>query len=754
MSENPIAHRTEVGTTYEEVPPFWPEPARPPADSPDVIVIVLDDVGFGSLGCYGSEIATPAMDALASSGLSYTNFHVTPLCSPTRASLLTGRNHHAVGMSMLSNADSGYPGKRGQVSHRAALVSEVLQDHGFNTAAFGKWHLTPMDQTSNAGPYDQWPLGRGFEHHYGFLEGLTDQFFPELVHDNHRIDPPRSPEAGYHLTDDLVDRLLDYISDQKSIAPDKPYFAYLALGAAHCPHQSHAQYLQRVRGRYDVGWDVIRRRRLEKQKQLGIVPPDTELAPRNEGVQPWHDLTADEQLVMARLQEAFAAMLEHTDDQIARILTHLEALGARENTMIMLLSDNGASQEGGPIGTTNTVAYENGEPVSLDSALEQLEDIGTWRLHSNYPWGWAQAGNTPLKRYKQNVHAGGVRAPLIIDWPHRLRGLGGQLRHQFHHVTDITPTILDLAGAAMPDQFRGVPQLPLHGVSLQYTFQEPTAASAHPRQYFEMYGHRAIIDHGWKAVAYHERHTAYETDRWELYHLDTDFSECTDLAQQYPDRLAELIATWWSEADRYGVFPLDDRNFAERAARYHSASSPRRRRHFRFHRGVDRIPAGVTPLIYDRSYRIDVTVSTRGDDHGVLVCQGDVNGGYVLWLEEDELHYEYNHQGTRYYAAGPADLQPGTHLLSMNFTKTGTLCGTAKLLVDGSVVATQHLDHTARYMIGWQGLEIGRDALSPISDRYPRGFAFTGTIETVEFSLADDTPQAADGHDQIHEVMD
>src|SRR5699024_9021263 len=615
MSENPIAHRTNVGTTYEEVPPFWPEPPRPPANSPDVIVIVLDDVGFGSLGCYGSEIATPAMDALASSGLSYTNFHVTPLCSPTRATLLTGRNHHAVGMSMLSNADSGYPGKRGQVSHRAALVSEVLRGHGFNTAAFGKWHLTPMDQTSNAGPYDQWPLGRGFEHHYGFLEGLTDQFFPELVHDNHRIDPPRSPEAGYHLTDDLVDRLLDYISDQKSIAPEKPYFAYLALGAAHCPHQSHAQYLQRVRGRYDVGWDVIRRRRLEKQKQLGIVPPDTELAPRNEGVQPWHDLTADEQLVMARLQEAFAAMLEHTDDQIARILTHLEALGARENTMIMLLSDNGASQEGGPIGTTNTVAYENGDPVSLESALEQQEDIGTWRLHSNYPWGWAQAGNTPLKRYKQNVHAGGVRAPLIIDWPRRLRGIGGQLRHQFHHVTDITPTILDAAGAAMPDQFRGVPQLPLHGVSLQYTFDAPDAPTEHPKQYFEMYSHRAVIDHGRKAVAYTQRHTAYETDRWELYHLDTDFSECTDLAQQYPEHLDELIATWWSEADRYGVFPLDDRNFAERAARYHSASSPRRRRHFRFHRGTDRIPAGVTPLIYDRSYRIAATVSTGDDDH-------------------------------------------------------------------------------------------------------------------------------------------
>ncbi|APX31690.1 arylsulfatase [Brachybacterium sp. P6-10-X1] len=749
MSEHPIAGRATVGTTYRDSEPWWPEAARPAAESPDVIMIVLDDVGFGSLGCFGSEIATPTMDGLAASGLTYTNFHVTPLCSPTRASLLTGRNHHAVGMSMLSNADSGYPGKRGAVSPRAAMVQELLRDRGYNTAAFGKWHLTPMDQTSSAGPYDQWPLGRGFDQHYGFLEGLTDHFFPELVQDNHRVDPPASPEEGYHLTDDLVDHLIDYISDHKSVAPHKPYFAYLALGAAHCPHQSHAEYLDRVRGRYEEGWDVVRERRLQRQIELGIVPEGTALAPRNDGVQPWDDLSPDEQRVMARLQEAFAAMLEHTDDQLERLIAHLEHLGVHDNTLILLMSDNGASQEGGPDGTTNTIAYENGDPVQLEDALAQIEDIGTWRCHSNYPWGWAQVGNTPLKRYKQNVHAGGVRAPLIVSWPRRLAEVAGERRNQFHDVIDIAPTILDVVGIEPPEEHRGVPQLPVHGVSMQYSFVDGTAPTSHPTQYFEMYGHRAIVHEGWKAVAYHERHTSYSADRWELYNLAEDFSECHDLAAERPEILHELIGRWWSEADRHGVFPLDDRNFAERAAKYHSAASPRRRNHFVLHRGVGRIPAGVTPLIYDRSHRIEATVDTAGNDEGVLISQGDVNGGYVLWLADRELHYEYNHQGTRRHAAGPAILDNGRHLLAMHFTRTGTLQGAVELRVDGMPVGGVHLPSTARYMLSWQGLEIGRDALSPVSDRYPRPFPFTGQLEKVELTLADDG-----GDGTYHEVID
>ncbi|MEJ5946578.1 arylsulfatase [Pseudokineococcus basanitobsidens] len=737
-----------VGRTYADSTPWWPEPARPREGAPDVVLVVLDDVGFGSLGCFGSEIATPTMDALAAEGLTYTNFHVTPLCSPTRASLLTGRNHHAVGMSMLSNADSGFPGYRGQVTHAAAMVQEVLRDTGYSTAALGKWHLAPMDRTTSAGPYDQWPLGRGFDRYYGFLEGLSDHFLPELVQDNTRVEPPATPEEGYHLTEDLVDRAIDHVSDRVSVAPDTPYFLYLALGAAHCPHQSPERYLQAQRGRYDEGWDVVRERRLARQKELGVVPPDTELAPLNDGVRPWADLSDDDRTVMARLQEAFAAMLEHTDDQLGRLMAHLEHLGRRENTLVVLMSDNGASQEGGALGNTNTLAYENGDTTTTEESLARLDDIGTWRCHSNYPWGWAQAANTPLKRYKQNVHAGGVRAPLVLSWPAGMAGAAGGLRTQFHHVVDVAPTLLDVVGVAAPEVRRGVPQMPVHGTSMRYTFDDADAPSRRRTQYFEMYGHRALVSDGWKAVAYHERHSPYESDRWELYHLPSDFSECHDLAQERSDVLHELVGRWESEAERYSVFPLDDRNFAERAAQYSSAASPRRRRRYELRPGMDTVPGGVTPLVYDRSYRIEAHVRLAGHDEGVLLAHGDVNGGHVLFVRDGLLQYEYNHQGTRYHVAGALP-GAGEHRLAVAVQRTGERQALARLLVDDAEVGSQPLASTARFMIGWQGLQVGRDPGSPVSLRYPRGFPFTGHLEKVVVALADDG-----GADAPHEVLD
>ncbi|KAA9153598.1 arylsulfatase [Amycolatopsis acidicola] len=733
-----------VGTTYADSRPWWPEPPRPPEGSPDIILVVLDDVGFGTLGCYGSEIATPAIDALAGNGLRYTNFHVTPLCSPTRASLLTGRNHHSVGMSLLSNADSGFPSKRGTITPHAATVAEVLKDNGYSTACYGKWHLAPLDQTSSVGPFDQWPLARGFERYYGFLEGISDQFYPELVQDNQRVEPPKTPEEGYHLTEDLVDHAIDFVSDQKSSAPDKPYFLYLALGTAHTPHQAPREYLERVRGRYDQGWDEVRAARHAEQLRAGVIPPGTDLAPRNDSVVPWDELPADDRRVMARMQEAFAAMVEHTDDQLARLFAHLERLGTRENTMIVLMSDNGASQEGGRDGTVNTIAYENGDSVTTAQNLAGLDEIGGPRNHSNYPWGWAQAANTPLKRYKQNTHAGGVRAPLVVSWPRGITDSG--LRSQFHHVIDVAPTILDLVGADMPELRHGLPQLPVHGTSLRYTFGGADETTRRGTQYFEMYGHRAIWHEGWKAVAYHERGTSYDDDVWELYHLDEDFSECHNLAAQHPEVLQNLIGRWWSEAARYDVFPLDDRNFAERAARYHSASSPRRRRSYRYYPGMTRVPGGITPLIYDRSFTIEAAVDMTAGDEGVLVAHGDVCGGHVLYVRNGQLHYEYNHQGTRYHVAGPLHGSP--ERLAMRFTKTGQLCGKASLWCDDSEIGVGTIASTARFMIGWQGLTIGRDSLSPVSWDYPRGFAFTGALRHLDFTLADDGPF------DVHEVID
>lgn len=738
-----------AGVTYADNEPWWEVPTSPPPGSPDVIVIVLDDVGFGSFGCYGSEIDTPAIDGLASGGMQYSNFHATALCSPTRASLLTGRNHHSVGMSLLSNADSGYPSKRGAVTRSAATIAETLRENGYSTAAFGKWHLTPMDQTSSVGPFEHWPLGRGFDRFYGFIEGLNDQFYPELVRDNSRVPVPKTPEEGYHLSEDLVDEALGFLADQKSLAPDKPHFMYLAFGAAHTPHHAPREYLEKYRGRYDAGWDVARERRLQKQIELELVPPHTTLAPRNEGVEAWDDLTPEDRRVMARMQEAFAAMLDHTDAQIGRLLQRLEELDARENTLIVLMSDNGASQEGGLNGTTNTIAFENGDDVTTAQNLKDIEDIGGPRNHSNYPHGWAQAGNTPLKRYKQNVHAGGIRVPLVMNWPAAPCDDSSPMRHQFHSVVDIAPTIFEAAGATVPETYQGIPQMPLHGKSMAYTFDDAAAPSTRHTQYFEMYGHRAIWHSGWKAVAYHQRHTRYEDDTWELYHLDEDFSESRDLADVEPEKLNDLVQRWWSEAERYGVFPLDDRNFAERAAKYHSPVSPRRFRSYRLHPGMSLIPGGVTPLIYDRSFDIRARVYAERADAGVLMAQGDVNGGHILYVRDGTLHYEYNHQGTRYRTSG---LLPGGTLdeLALRVVKTGELQARTELLCNGEVIADGVLFSTARYLIGWQGLTVGHASHSPVTwdVDLSTGYPYAGELRYLDVELHPDGP-----HD-VHEVID
>lgn len=738
-----------VGITYADSEPWWPEPPRPADGSPDIVMVVLDDVGFGSLGYFGSEIDTPFIDNLAEEGLAFNNFHATALCSPTRASLLTGRNHHSVGMSLLSNADSGFDSKRGTVTHRAATLAEILKDAGYSTTALGKWHLAPLDQTSSVGPFDQWPLGRGFERFYGFLEGITDQYYPELVQDNQRIATPRTPEEGYILTEDLMDHALDFISDQKSSAPDKPYFLYLALGAAHTPHQAPPEYLEKYRGKYESGWDTIRKTRLDKQISTGVVPEGTQLAPHNEHVVAWDELNDDDRSAMARMQEAFAAMVDHTDVQLGRLITHLERLGCRENTLIVFMSDNGASQEGGVNGTTNTIAYENGDTVSTEQNLAGIDDIGGPRNHSNYPWGWAQAANTPLKRYKQNTHAGGVRVPFIMNWPARIGTADTGWRTQFHSVIDVTPTILDVLGVQAPEYYRGVPQMPVHGTSMSYLFSEPDAAPRRHTQYFEMYGHRAIWHDGWKAVAYHQRHSSYDDDRWELYHLDEDFSECTDLAEAEPARLAELVGRWWSEAERYGVFPLDDRNFAERAAKYHSPSSPRRFKQYRYYPGMSMVPGGVTPLIYDRSYTIAAAVTADADDHGVLLSHGDVNGGHILYVAERRLRYEYNHQGTRYRVSGPLPARP-LSTLAVKVDKTGERRATATLLADGVEIGSGELSSTARFMIGWQGLTIGTMIDSPVSWDFDGrgGFRYAGQLHHVDVELGPDGPH------EIHEVVD
>ena len=727
----------KIDTTWEESTPWWPAAVVPPPGAPNVVVVLYDDVGFGSFGSYGSEIATPVMDALADQGVRYNNFHVTPLCSPTRASLLTGRNHHSVGMSFLANADSGFPGQRGHVTKQAATLAEILRAAGYNTMCVGKWHLAPIDQTSAAGPYDQWPLGRGFERFYGFLDALTDHFYPDLVHDNHRVDPPKTPEQGYHLTEDLIDHAIGFVRDQASASGDKPFFTYIAFGAAHCPHQAPPAFLEKYRGAYDEGWDVVRERRYRRQLELGIIPANTALAPRNESVVPWQSLSADEKAVSARLQEAFAAMVDHTDHELGRFVDYLKEIGRYDNTVFIVMADNGASQEGGPGGSTNIVAYENGNQPDLAFNLARLEQIGGPRSQTNYPHGWAQVGNTPLRRYKQNTHAGGVRAPLIVSWPAGLPARG-EIRGQFHHVIDIVPTVLDLVGVAAPHVHQGVPQLPIHGVSLRYSFGDPAAPTRRATQYFEMFGHRALWHEGWKAVSFHRRGNNYDEDVWELYNLDQDFSECNDLAAKHPERLQRMIGLWWAEAGRFGVLPLDDRGFPERAVKYQSPGSPRLRSRLVLYPGMARIPSGAAPLMIERSYRIVARLADIGvAPEGVVVSLGDLSGGFTFYVKGGQAVFEYNHEGTPYRVESRAGAVTAVaRTLEFVFERAAEYAGTGRLIVDDVVVGEAQIPRTARWFISWSALDVGRDSLSRVSDAYADAFDFTpGALERVEFEL-------------------
>ncbi|MSX82350.1 MAG: sulfatase-like hydrolase/transferase, partial [Actinobacteria bacterium] len=561
----------KIERLFTDSEPWWPTAKHPGEDAPNVVIMLFDDLGFSHFGCFGSTIETPNIDALAANGLRFTNFHVTPVCSPTRAALLTGRNHHSIGMRSISNFNTGFPHMTGHVSNHASTVAEVLRDEGYTTFALGKWHLCPMENCSAAGPYEQWPLQRGFDRYYGFLDGETDQFHPELTYDNHMVEPPKSVDEGYHLTEDLVDRAIEFIHDAKSVRPDKPFFTYLAFGATHAPHQSPPEYLAKYRGRFDAGWDVIREQWFANQQALGLLPADTELAPRNPGVEAWADMPEVHQRLAARLQEAYAAFLDHTDVQIGRFIESLRDIGQLDNTIVILLSDNGASQEGGPFGVMHEMKFFNFLLETPEEAIGRIDDIGGPHSHSNYPWGWAQAGNAPFKYYKQNTHEGGVHVPLIMHWPARITDKGG-LRDQFHHVNDIAPTIYELLNVTPPSTFRGLEQMPVTGTSMAYTFDAPEAPSNKKIQYFEMHGHRGLYSDGWKAVTKHTPGVSFDDDDWELYHIEEDRSECKNLAAEMPEKLSELISLWWIEADEHGVLPLDDRGIELFGARFRDRS--------------------------------------------------------------------------------------------------------------------------------------------------------------------------------------
>jgi len=735
-------HGGRIGPTLAESTPWWPTPHHAPAGAPNVVVMLLDDTGFAHLGCFGSDLPTPNVDRLAERGLRFTNFHVTPLCSPTRAALLTGRNHHEVGMRGLSNFDTGFPHQRGHITERAATIAEVLRGEGYATFAVGKWHLCPMAEASAAGPFDHWPLQRGFDRYYGFLDGETDQFHPALVYDNHHVEPPRTPEEGYHLTEDLVDRSIGFIHDSVSVRPDRPFFLYLAFGATHAPHQAPAEYLERHRGRYDEGWDVARRRWYDKQVATGIVPPGTELAPRNPGVEPWDDLPEDQRRLAARLQEAHAAFLEHTDAQVGRLVDDLDDLGILDDTIIVFLSDNGASQEGGPFGVLHEMKFFNLVEESVAEAIERIDRIGGPDSHTNYPWGWAQAGNTPFRWYKQNTHEGGVHVPLVVHWPGGIDPAhAGGLRDQFHHVTDLAPTLYELLGITPPERHRGVDQLPVTGTSFAYALDRPDAPTAKAVQYFEMLGHRGLWLDGWKAVTRHQPGTAFSDDTWELYDLTADRSECHDLAAAEPDRLARMVERWWAEAERHGVLPLDDRLLELFFTRFRDHTPHRPDRSYRYHPPVTPLPVQAAPSLSGTDWVLTATVERGPGDggDGVLYASGTANSGLSFFVQDGRLCLDYNIFGDHHLIAAEAVLPAGATRLGARFRKLGhgdlgRAGAEITLTADDEPVAAGTVPF-AMLIMSSVGPSIGRDHGGGVSDRYRAPFPYAGRIRTLDVQL-------------------
>ena len=714
-----------IGQTYRSSQPWQAPDVRARDGAPNIVMVVLDDVGFAHLGCYGSDIDTPRIDALAARGLRYTNFHTTAMCSPTRASLLTGRNHHAVGMGTIADWCAGYPGYQGQVTHRAATLAEVLRPAGYNCFAVGKWHLMRMRDATAAGPFDHWPLGRGFERYYGFLSALTDQWNPELFRDNHAIRRPQRPD--YHLSEDLVDEAIGFIRDQQCAAPGKPFFAYLALGACHSPHHVPRAYIDKYKGRYDRGWDETRRRWYARQLELGVIPRGTTLTELNPKVKPWSTLNTDERRVCARLQEVFAGFLDHTDVQIGRLIDYLVQRKLLDNTLFVLLSDNGASDEGGPLGNAELRKHYLFMEEPFETLLGNIERFGSEYTNNHYPAGWGHAGNTPLKWFKMDTHGGGIRDPLIVHWPAGINAVG-EVRTQYHHCSDVMPTILDVLGLEAPAVVRGVEQLPIDGISMVYSFADASAPTRKHVQYYEMLGDRGIWSDGWKAVTRHAKGTDFDQDRWELYHTDTDFSESNDLAAKHPERVKALVELWWAEAERNQVLPLDDRDIERSMRTFHS---PRRLRYV-YQQGMARIDRVASPTIGNRSYRImaDIEISDATTE-GVILAAGGRSGGYTLFVQGGRLVHEYVGPDRRFVIESPDRLPVGCLRVCFAFRKTGPQAGEGTLLVDDKVVATQSMTTMWPLLANSAGVHCGYDDGSPVSERYSCPFTFTGRIGEV-----------------------
>jgi arylsulfatase len=730
------------------------EPLRPPKGAPNVVVVLIDDMGFGAPSVTGGPCNMPAMQKVHDVGLLYNRFHTTALCSPTRQALLTGRNHHSAGMGSVAEVATGAPGNDSVRPNTVATVAEMLRLNGYNTGAVGKMHQTPTWEVSMSGPFDRWPTGDGFEKFYGFVGGETNQWAPTLFLGTSPVEPPGTAEEGYHVSEDIVDKAISWIRGLHTMTPDKPFFLYCSFGATHAPHHVGQEWIDKYKGKFDKGWDAIRAETLANMKAKGVVPQDAELTGRPEGVEAWDDLNDTQKMVYARLMETYAGFAEHTDAQVMRLIETLEEIGIYDDTLfIYIAGDNGASAEGGLDGTFNELMALNGIPQVLEDVLPRLDEVGGPTAFNHYPVGWAHAMNTPYQYTKQVAsHWGGTRNATAISWPKGIQAKG-EIRQQFHHVIDIVPTILEAAGLPEPYMVNGVAQKPIEGVSMNYSFDNPEAEDCHTTQYFEMFGNRGIYHDGWTAVTRHSlpwftrEWPSFDEDEWELYDTNVDWSQANDLSKEMPDKLRELQELFLIEAAKYNVFPLDDRRYE----RFNPAIAGRPdlagdRKTMTFYAGMDTLMENTVLNVKNRSHTVTAEVEVSdGKTDGVIVAQGGRFAGWSLYVKDGVAKYVHNFFDMEYsYVEASEKLPEGTVNVRYHFDFDGGqpgAGGTGRLYYNEQLVGEGRITKTVPFVFSAdETLDVGGDLAMPVTDDYPEGEKnkFKGTVNWVRIDLEDD----------------
>jgi arylsulfatase len=746
----PQAHfKGQIGLSAKDSKPDFPQPVRAPKGAPNIVLILLDDVGFGASSTFGGPIDTPTLERLAKNGLRYTQFHTTALCSPTRAALLTGCNHHSAHTGVIMEQATGFPGYDSVMGKDTATIAEILKQHGWATAWFGKNHNVPDWQGSQAGPFDLWPTGLGFEHFYGFIGAETNQWRPAAFQGTQPIEPYLG-NPDYNFDYDIADQAIEWVRTQKALAPERPFFVYYAPGATHAPHHPKKEWIAKYKGKFDQGWDRVREETLARQKKLGLVPPDTQLTKRHDGLPAWDSLNAGQKAICAYTMEIYAGYLEQTDYNVGRLLEAIAQLDQLDNTLVIyIVGDNGASVESGFMGAVNEMAGINGFVDDYEQVLRHRDELGTWKTHNHYAIAWAHAMDTPFQWTKQVAsHYGGTRNGMVISWPAQIKDRGG-IRPQWHHVIDIVPTILEVTGFKQPSCVNGVGQKPIEGLSMAYTFDDGQRPSVRRTQYFEMLGNRGIYHDGWVACTtptgapWDPVHSAVDVINgynWELYHVAEDFSEAVDLNAQYSDRLRELQLLFYAEAARYNVLPLDN----DRVARLDVSIRPsltQGRSRFTYYGKLTRISEGAAPDVKNRSFRISAEVVVpKGGAEGVLVTQGGLSAGYALMFQKGKpvFHYSWlNH--AHYEIAAKKAVTSGPHTIGFDFQYDGGGLGkggTGILSVDGKIVAQGRIDQTVplRFSLD-ETFDVGSDTGTPVSESYDVPFKYNGRIEKVVIDL-------------------